>query len=70
MPVPGMLNDVYLRPREVVHLRLAAGRGEGQVAGLVEDDEVLAGEIIGHATLAAGSSRGVDFRREVTLDVH
>jgi len=38
-----------------VEEKLPAGLGEGQIAELVEDDEVLAGEIVGDAPLAAGA---------------
>lgn len=47
---------LLVEPADEVEQELAAGLGEGQVAELVKDDEVLAGEIVGHAALAAGSS--------------
>ena len=34
--------------------------GEGQVAEFIEDDEVLAAEIVGHASLPAGASLGLE----------
>lgn len=40
--------------------QLAAGWGEGQVAELVEDDEVHAREIVGHAALPAGAGLGLE----------
>ncbi len=45
--------------------QLAAGLGEGQVAELVEDDEVEAGEVIGDAALAAGTCLGFELVDEV-----
>ncbi len=45
--------------------QLAAGLGEGQVAELVEDDEVEAGEVIGDAALAAGAGLGFELVDEV-----
>ena len=40
--------------------KLPAGLCDGQIAEFVEDDEVLAGEIIGDATLAAGARLGLE----------
>ena len=45
--------------------QLAAGLREGQVAELVEDDEVEAGEVIGDAALAAGAGLGFELVDEV-----
>src|SRR5690554_4215857 len=45
--------------------QLAAGLGEGQVAELVEDDEVEAGEMIGDAALAAGAGLGLELVDEI-----
>ena len=47
-----------VEPADEVEEQLAAGLGERQIAELVEDDEVEAGEIIGESSLAtsAGSS--------------
>ena len=39
---------------------MAAGLGEGQIAELVEDDEVEPGEIIGHPALATGARLGLE----------
>ena len=39
---------------------LAAGLGEGQVAELVEDDEVHAGEVIGEPALASVAGLGFE----------
>src|SRR5690606_14135522 len=44
---------------------LSAGLGEGQIAEFVEDDEVLAGEVIGHAPLAGGPAFGLELVDEV-----
>jgi hypothetical protein len=44
---------------------LAAGLGEGQIAELVEDDEVEAGEMIGDAALAAGAGLGLELVDEI-----
>ena len=44
---------------------LAAGLGEGQIAELVQDDEVEAGEMIGDAALAAGAGLGLELVDEV-----
>ena len=40
--------------------QLSAGLGERQIAELVEDDEVEAGEIIGEPSLAAGPPFGLE----------
>jgi hypothetical protein len=48
-----------------VEEQLAAGLGEGQVAELVEDDEVHAAEVIGDAALAAGAGFGLELVDEV-----
>jgi hypothetical protein len=41
-----------------VEQQLSAGLGEGQIAQLVEDDEVEAGEVIGEPSLPVGASLG------------
>jgi len=48
-----------------VEQELAAGLGEGQVAELVEDDEVHAGEVVGHAALAPGTGFGLELVDEI-----
>jgi hypothetical protein len=40
--------------------QLAAGLGKGQIAELVEDDEVEPGQVIGQPPLAAGAGFGVE----------
>ena len=40
--------------------QLAAGLSERQVAEFVEDDEVLAAEIVGQAALSSGSAFGLE----------
>ena len=40
--------------------KLPAGLGKGQIAELVEDDGVLAGEIVGDAALATGARLGLE----------
>ena len=45
--------------------QLAAGLREGQIAELVENDEVHAGEIVGHAALLAGASFGLELVDEI-----
>ena len=40
--------------------QLTAGLGEGEVAELVEDDEVHAAEVVGDAALAAGTGFGLE----------
>lgn len=44
---------------------MPAGLGEGQIAEFVEDDEVHAGEIVGHAALAAGAGFGLELVDEI-----
>lgn len=44
---------------------MPSGLCEGQIAKLVEDDEVHAGEIIGHAALAAGAGFGLELVDEI-----
>src|SRR5271166_6697180 len=48
-----------VEPADEVEEKLAAGLGERQVAELVEDDEVHAGESIGDAALAPGARLGL-----------
>ena len=48
-----------------VEQQLAARLRERQIAQLVEDDEVEAGEIVGKPTLAAGSSLGFEAIDEI-----
>jgi hypothetical protein len=48
-----------------VEQQLAAGLGEGQIAEFVENDEVHAREIVGHATLAAGAGLGLELVDEI-----
>src|SRR5918994_214594 len=43
-----------------VEQELAAGLGKGQIAELVENDEVHAGEVVGETALAAGAGLGVE----------
>jgi hypothetical protein len=43
-----------------VEQKLAAGLGEGQIAGLVEDDEVQTGELIGELARAAIAGLGLE----------
>ena len=44
---------------------LAARLGEGQVAEFVKDDEVLPGEVVGHAALTACPAFGLELVDEV-----
>ena len=48
-----------------VEEQLSAGLGKGQIAEFVEDDEVHACEIIGHAALAAGAGFGLELVDEI-----
>jgi hypothetical protein len=48
-----------------VEQELVAGLGERQVAELVQDDEVHAREIVGHAALAAGTALGLELVDQV-----
>jgi len=48
-----------------VEQQLPAGLGERQVAELVQNDEVQAGEVIGDATLATGAGLGLELVDEV-----
>ena len=43
-----------------VEEKLPAGLGEGQIAEFVEDDEVLAGEIVGDPALPPGARLGLE----------
>jgi len=43
-----------------VEQQLSAGLSEGQIAELVEDDEVQTGKIIGEASLAASPPLGLE----------
>ena len=43
--------SLLVEPADQVEQELAAGLSEGQIAELVEEDEVLAREIVGHAPL-------------------
>src|SRR5271157_6133794 len=54
-----------VEPADEVEEKLAAGLGERQVAELVEDDEVHAGERIGDAALAPGARLGLELVDEI-----
>src|SRR5271165_932197 len=54
-----------VEPADEVKEKLAAGLRERQVAELVEDDEVHAGEIIGHAALASRACLGLELVDEI-----
>src|SRR3954465_438658 len=54
-----------VEPRDQMEEQLAAGLGEGQIAELVEDDEVEPGEMIGDAALAAGAGFALQLVDEV-----
>src|SRR5271155_4954955 len=45
--------------------QLAAGLGEREIAEFVEDDDVEASEIVGDASLASGSSFGLELIDEI-----
>ena len=45
--------------------QLPAGLGEREIAEFVEDDEVEAGQVIGDASVAAGSTFGLELVDEV-----
>ena len=49
-----------VEPAHEVEEQLPAGLGEGQVAELVEDDEVAPGELVGGAALASGAEFGLE----------
>ena len=49
-----------VEPAHQVEQQLAAGLGEGQVAELVEQDEVAPGVLLGGATLTAGPEFGLE----------
>ena len=49
-----------VEPAHEVEEELAAGLGEGQVAELVEDDEVAADELLCGAALAPGAELGLE----------
>ena len=49
-----------VEPADEVEQQLASGLGEGQVAELVEDDEVAPGQLIGEPALAAGAGFGLE----------
>ena len=51
---------LLVEPADQVEQELAAGLGEGQIAEFVEDDEVHAGEVVGHAALPAGAGFGLE----------
>src|SRR5208283_4170324 len=54
-----------VEPADEVEEELTAGLGERQVAELVEDDEVHAGEIIGDAALPARTRLGLELVDEI-----
>lgn len=56
---------LLVEPADQVEEQLAAGLCEGQIAEFVEDDEVHAGEIVGHAALAAGAGFGLELVDEI-----
>jgi len=56
---------LLIEPADEMEQELAAGLSEGQVTEFLEDDEVLAGEITGHPTLAAGSGLRLQLVDEV-----
>ena len=47
---------MFVELADQVEQQMAAGLGERQIAEFVEDDEIEAGEIVGEASLAAGSA--------------
>ena len=55
-----MIEVLLVEAADQMEQQLAAGLGEGQIAEFVEHDEVHAGEIIGHASLAAGAGLGLE----------
>src|SRR5919106_3472534 len=55
----------FIEAADQVEQQLAAGLGERQIAELVEDDEVDAGEVVGDAALAAGAGLGLELVDEV-----
>ena len=55
----------FVEAADEMEQQLAAGLGEGQVAELVEHDEVQAAEVIGDASLAAGAGLGLELVDEV-----
>ncbi len=55
-----MIRGALVEPADEVEQQLASGLGEGQVAELVEDDEVARGQLIGEPALAAGAGFGLE----------
>jgi hypothetical protein len=49
-----------VEPADQMEEQLAAGLGEGQIAELVEDDEVEARQVVGQAPLAAGAGLALE----------
>ena len=49
-----------VEPTDEVEQQLTSGLGEGQVAELVEDDEIAPGELIGEPALATGTGFGLE----------
>ena len=59
---------LLVEPADQVEEQLAAGLREGQIAELVEDDEVEPGEVVGDAALPAGAGLASSlFTRSTTL---
>ena len=56
---------LLVEPADEVEKELAAGLGEGEIAELVEHDEVHAAEVVGDAALAAGTGLGLELVDEV-----
>ena len=56
---------LLVEPADQVEEELAAGLGKGQIAEFVEDDEVLSGQVVGHAALAAGPALGLELVDEI-----
>ena len=51
---------LLVEPADQVEEELTAGLGKGQIAEFVEDDEVLSGQVAGHAALSAGAALGLE----------
>ena len=56
---------LLVEPADQVEEQLTAGLGEGQIAKLVEHDQVHAAEMVGETALAAGAGLGLELVDEI-----
>ncbi len=61
---------LLVEPADQVEEQLAAGLREGQIAELVEDDEVEPGEVVGDAALPAGARLASSLFTRSTTTLH